>query len=76
MDEVKLEAKRRKIHLLICPTAEAVEMLKQRPGGHERDPACHLLSKHLAKLHEREPRPTGIVLAGPSCSGKRRSRKR
>ena len=31
MDEVKREAKRRKIKLLIVPTAEAIEELKQDP---------------------------------------------
>lgn len=31
MDEVKLEAKRRKVQLLIRPTAQAIEMLKRRP---------------------------------------------
>jgi hypothetical protein len=31
MDEVKLEAERRKIELLILPTARAVEALKQDP---------------------------------------------
>ena len=31
MEEVKREAKRRKIELLILPTAEAIEQLKQRP---------------------------------------------
>lgn len=33
MDEVKLEAKRRKIQLLIRPTAQAIEMLKRRSDG-------------------------------------------
>ena len=33
MDEVKLEAKRRRVDLLIRPTAQAIEMLKQRRGG-------------------------------------------
>lgn len=33
MDEVKLEAKRRKIELLIQPTAQAIETLKRRPEG-------------------------------------------
>lgn len=32
MDEVKLEAKRRKVQLLIQPTAQAIEMLKRRPA--------------------------------------------
>lgn len=32
MDEVKLEAKRRKVQLLIRPTAQAIEMLKRRPA--------------------------------------------
>ena len=31
MDEVKREAARRKIKLLILPTLEAIEELKQRP---------------------------------------------
>ncbi len=31
MDEVKLEAKRRKVDLLIRPTAQAIEMLRKRP---------------------------------------------
>jgi hypothetical protein len=31
MDEVKHEAKRRKIKLLILPTAEAIKELKQKP---------------------------------------------
>ena len=31
MDEVKLEAKRRKVSLLIRPTAEAIEVLKRLP---------------------------------------------
>jgi hypothetical protein len=31
MDEVKQEARRRKIKLLILPTVEAIEELKQRP---------------------------------------------
>ena len=31
MDEVKLEAERRKIELLIFPTAQAIEALKQDP---------------------------------------------
>ena len=31
VEEVKREAKRRKIKLLILPTAEAIEELKQRP---------------------------------------------
>jgi hypothetical protein len=33
MDEVKLEAKRRKVDLLIRPTVQAIEMLKQRPDS-------------------------------------------
>jgi hypothetical protein len=33
MDEVKREAKRRKIKLLILPTAEAIEELKAHPSG-------------------------------------------
>ena len=33
MDEVKREAKRRKIKLLILPTAEAIEALKESPGN-------------------------------------------
>jgi hypothetical protein len=33
MDEVKLEAKRRKVELLIVPTARAIELLKQEPTG-------------------------------------------
>jgi hypothetical protein len=33
MQEVKAEAKRRKIKLMILPTAEAIEKLKQRPDG-------------------------------------------
>ena len=33
MDEVKLEARRRKIELLILPTARAIEVLKQEPAG-------------------------------------------
>src|SRR2546427_10994595 len=32
MDKVKKEAKRRKIKLLILPTREAIEELKQRPS--------------------------------------------
>ena len=32
MDEVKREARRRKIKLLILPTVEAIEELKQHPG--------------------------------------------
>jgi hypothetical protein len=32
MDEVKVEAKRRKVQLLIRPTAQAIEMLKRRPA--------------------------------------------
>ena len=32
MDEVKREAKRRKIELLILPTARAIEVLKQEPA--------------------------------------------
>jgi hypothetical protein len=31
MDEVKLEARRRKVELLIKPTAQAIQVLKQRP---------------------------------------------
>jgi hypothetical protein len=31
MDEVKLEAKRRKVDLLIRPTAQAIETLRKRP---------------------------------------------
>jgi len=33
MDEVKREAKRRKIKLLTMPTAEAIESLKERPDN-------------------------------------------
>jgi hypothetical protein len=33
MDEVKLEAKRRKVQLVIRPTAQAIELLKRRPDG-------------------------------------------
>jgi len=33
MKEVKAEAKRRKIELMILPTAEAIEKLKQQPDG-------------------------------------------
>jgi len=32
MDDVKSEAKRRKITLLVLPTAEAIEELKKHPG--------------------------------------------
>jgi hypothetical protein len=31
MNEVEREAKRRKVELLIVPTAEAIEILKQQP---------------------------------------------
>ena len=31
MDDVKIEAKRRKIELLILPTVEAIEQLKEQP---------------------------------------------
>ena len=33
MEELKAEAQRRKIELLILPTANAIEELKRRPGG-------------------------------------------
>jgi hypothetical protein len=33
MDEVKVEAKRRKVDLVIRPTAQAIELLKQRPDS-------------------------------------------
>jgi len=33
MEEVKAEAQRRKIELLILPTANAIEELKRRPDG-------------------------------------------
>jgi hypothetical protein len=33
MKEVKAEAKRRKIELMILPTAEAIEKLKRQPDG-------------------------------------------
>ena len=33
MKEVKAEAKRRKIKLMILPTAEAIEKLRQQPAG-------------------------------------------
>jgi len=33
MDEVKAEAQRRKIELLVLPTPEAIEELKRRPDG-------------------------------------------
>lgn len=33
MEEVKREAKRRKVELLIVPTARAVELLRQEPKG-------------------------------------------
>ena len=33
MDEVKLEAKRRKVELLIVPTARAIELLQQERTG-------------------------------------------
>jgi hypothetical protein len=33
MKEVKAEARRRKIELMILPTAEAIEKLKQQPDG-------------------------------------------
>ena len=33
MKEVKLEAKRRKIELLILPTVQAIEVLKHKPAG-------------------------------------------
>ncbi len=32
MDQVKLEAQRRKIELVIAPTARAIELLKQQPA--------------------------------------------
>lgn len=33
MKEVQVEAKRRKLELVILPTAEAIEILKQKPDG-------------------------------------------
>jgi hypothetical protein len=33
MDDVKLEAKRRKVELLVQPTAQAIEVLKRRPDA-------------------------------------------
>ena len=33
MKEVKAEAKRRKVKLLILPTADAIEKIKQKPNG-------------------------------------------
>lgn len=40
MEEVKREAKRRKIKLLILPTVEAIEELKQRP--HDTNAILHV----------------------------------
>lgn len=33
MQEMKTEARRRKIELLVLPTAEAIEVLKREPEG-------------------------------------------
>ena len=32
MDEVRTEAKRRKVDLLVLPTAEAIQQLAEKPG--------------------------------------------
>ena len=40
MDEVKSEAKRRKINLLVLPTADAIEELKKHP--HETNAILHV----------------------------------
>jgi hypothetical protein len=43
MKEVKQEAKRREIELLVLPTTKAIAALKKNPQGSQRDPACDLL---------------------------------
>jgi hypothetical protein len=43
--EVKREAQRRKIKLLILPTADAIEELKQRPDKRKRNSAHHVLMR-------------------------------
>ncbi len=43
MEEVKREAKRRKIKLIILPTAKAIEKLKKRPRPDQRHPARYVL---------------------------------
>lgn len=71
MDEVKLEAKRRKVQLLIRPTAQAIEMLKRRPKDTAAillcDPARHLLRQRppkLATTFEASPPPSSRSFLG------------
>jgi hypothetical protein len=48
MDEVKHEAERRHIKLLILPTAEAIaELVEGAPRQSQRDPARHVLDRAL-----------------------------
>ena len=43
MDEVKHEAHRREIELVILPTAEAIKTLQENPVKTKRDPARYML---------------------------------
>ena len=51
MKQVKREAKRRNIKLLILPTKQAIQELKQKPDGNQRHPARHLLSHARSANH-------------------------
>jgi hypothetical protein len=42
MDEVKLEAKRRKIELLVLPTVQAIEVLEQKIDNHDTNAVLHV----------------------------------
>src|SRR5215471_8343772 len=58
MDEVKREAARRKIKLLILPTLEAIEELKQHPPRHQRHPPRDLLRRNPAQSVKSGSDPT------------------
>ena len=45
MEEVKREAQRRKIKLIILPTLEAIQEAEARIRCNQRDPARHLLNR-------------------------------
>ena len=49
MDEVKREAERRKVELLILPTEEAMKLLNQHVEKHQRHSPCDLLSVRIRR---------------------------
>jgi hypothetical protein len=75
MAGVKREAQRRKIQLLILPTAEAIKKLKQKLRRNKRDTACRVLMR-IRSRQQPSDFHLNVVTSDPDRIGRNRERRR